>query len=64
MKVFDVITQIVQDGEVIDVTEYVTSDSGLEVVANHFAEQCEQYEAELISIRKLQTIVQHITEMK
>lgn len=63
MKVFEVITEFCRSGskEIEKEVQYVTSKEGtLKSVADYFTRHCFEYEKELLSVREVLTIVQHI----
>ena len=63
MKVYEVICEYCHGSgeEVITERQYVTSkDNTLKAVVDYFTEHCEQYEKDLIGVREVLTIVQHI----
>jgi len=63
MKVFEVITEVYQDEEILKQTQYVTSkENNLKSVVDHFTTYCEQYETELLGVREVLTIVQCVGE--
>lgn len=65
MKVFEVRTEfcIGDSKEITAETQYVTSEANtLKSVVDHFTEHCEQYDKDLIGVREILTIVQHITK--
>ena len=65
MKVFEVITEHYpgDSKEILKSVQYVTSENDtLKSVADHFTEHCYQYEKDLISVREVLVIVQHIVE--
>lgn len=67
MKVFEVICQFCPDDskEILTETEYVTSEENtLKSVVDYFTRHCYEYEKDLISVREVLTIVQHIKEQK
>ena len=63
MKVFEVVTEFCRRGqnEIEKEVQYVTSeqDTLLSVVAA-FTRHCDEYEKDLLSVRELLTITQHI----
>lgn len=64
-KVFEVVTEhmIEDSAEIRTSVQYVTADGdSLQLVADYFTVHCEQYGFDLISIKKVLTIVQHIKE--
>ena len=62
MKVFEVTTECVGDSkEVTTKRQYVTSEEDtLKSVTDHFTQQCFEYEENLVGVREVLTIVQHI----
>jgi ribosomal protein S15P/S13E len=63
MKVFEVVTEFCRRGqnEIEKEVQYVTSeDDNLLSVAESFTQHCFEYEKDLISVREVLTIVQHI----
>ena len=65
MKVFEVICEYCQDGseEMVTVQQYVTSEEDtLKSVADHFARHCLEYEKNLVGVREVLTIAQHLTK--
>jgi hypothetical protein len=63
MKVYEVTCEYSHGSgeEVITERQYVTSkDNTLKSVVDYFTEHCEQYEKELLGVREVLTIVQHI----
>ena len=67
MKVFEVITEfaVKDEHEITRETQYVTSEEdSILTVTEYFARHCFEYEKELISVREVITIVQHIEGKK
>lgn len=65
MKVFEVKTEYCTDDskEITTTLEYVTSEGDdLLAVVKYYIEHCEQYEKQLMGIREVLTIVNHINE--
>lgn len=65
MKVFEVLTEHCEgDSKEITTTRlYVTSkENTLKSVVDYYTEHCFQYEKDLISVREVLTIVEHIDE--
>ena len=65
MKVFQVITERTNDEnkEVMQVSRYVTSfDNSFLTVSSCFSKYCEEFEEELIAIKEILTISQHIND--
>lgn len=63
MKVFEVITEHCEgdSNEIITTRQYVTvADDKLKTVADHFTRHCYEYERELMGVREVLTIVEHI----
>jgi hypothetical protein len=63
MKVFEVITERTNEDtkEVTQTRSFVTSeDNTLKSVVDHFTKHCDEYEYDLLSVRDVLTIVQHI----
>jgi hypothetical protein len=62
MKVFEVVTEFCRGNKEIEKEiQYVTSeDDNLLSVAEHFTQHCFEYDKELVSVREILTIVQHI----
>ena len=64
MKVFEVICEYCQDGseEMVTVQQYVTSEENtLKSIVDHFTRHCLEYEKNLVGVREVLTIVQHLT---
>lgn len=63
MKLFEVTTEYTHNKETIKSVEYVTSEANtIKSVVDYFAEHCYQYEKELIGVREVLVIVQHINK--
>ena len=65
MKVFEVITEHCSDDakEIRRQAQYVTAeDNSFKTVVDYFTTHCEQYEEDLIGVREIIVIVQHIKE--
>jgi hypothetical protein len=63
MKVFEVITENTKEGtkEVTETRRFVTSeDNTLKSVADYFTEYCDESECDLLSVREILVIVEHI----
>ncbi len=67
MKVFEVRTEHCEGGskEIIQTVQFVTSGSNtLKSVVDYYTEQCAEYKKELVGVREMLTIVEHIEEVK
>ena len=65
MKVFEVVTEHCVDDskEILKSASYVTSEKNtLLSVTEYFTRHCEEYEKDLIGIREVLTIVEHIQD--
>ena len=63
MKVFEVTTEFCRRGntEIEKEVQYITSEQDtLFSVAEYFSRHCDQYEKDLLSVREIMTITQHI----
>jgi ribosomal protein S15P/S13E len=63
MKVFEVITEYCEGDskEITKTVQYVTSDkNNLKSIVDYFTSHCQQYEKDLIGVREVLTIVEHI----
>ena len=63
MKVFEVTTEYIKNGsdEVITERQYVNSATNdLKSVVDYFTEHCNHYEKDLLGVREVVTVVQHI----
>lgn len=63
MNVFEVITEHCEGDskEITKTVQYVTSEKGtLKSVVDHFTRHCYEYEKDLIGVREVLTIVEHI----
>jgi ribosomal protein S15P/S13E len=67
MKVFEVVIEFCRDkSQIIEKdVQYVTSEENtLLSVAEYFAQHCFEYEKDLISVREVLTVVQHIQNVE
>ena len=65
MKVFEVLTEYLEkdSDKIITERQYVTSfDESIATITQYFAKHCTEYEKELVGVRDVLTIVQHIRE--
>jgi len=65
MKVFEVTTEHYSEDskQISKQVQYVTTDKNtLKSVVDYFTKHCEQYEEDLIGVREIIVIVQHIKE--
>lgn len=65
MKLFEVVTEDLKadSTEITKTVQYVTADNdSWKLVSDYFTVECEQLGMELISIKKVLTIVQHLKE--
>jgi len=65
MKIFEVTTEHCKgdDNEIIKTVQYVTAEKNtLLSVTEYFTVHCEQYEKDLIGVREVLVIVEHITK--